>query len=138
MSILARSSLLLLTGFAAGAAASAAIAAFAANGHAPLPAVDAGHYTVSIDEIRQNLVFGDSFGDRYTRTVKLSDGSVHQVTLVATRRNGQPLLELADASGGKVARSGMGPFGTTTIGKLMVSVKDADAIRAQMHRASGR
>lgn len=138
MAILARSSLLLLTGFAVGVAASTAVTVFATAGHAPSPAMEGGHYSVSIDEIRQNLVSGDFFDEHYTHAVTLSDGSVHQVTLTATSRNGQPMLELADAFGGKVARSGMGPFGTTTVGKLMVSVKDADELRAEMHRATGR
>lgn len=138
MSILARSSLLLFAGFVAGVAASSAVAVFAMTGRAPLAAADPGHYTVSIDEVRQNLVLGDVFNDHYTRTVTLSDGSVHQVTLTATSKNGQPLLELTDASGGKVVRSGMGPFGTTTNGKLMVSVKDADELRAEMHRITAR
>lgn len=136
MAILARSPLSLLVGFAAGVGASTAVTVFAATGHAPV--AGAGHYSVSIDEIRQNLVSGDFFNDRYTHTVTLSDGSVHQVTLTAASRHGQPVLQLVDASGGKVARSGMGPFGTMTVGRLMVSVKDADELRAEMHRATGR
>jgi hypothetical protein len=138
MSILARSSLLLSAGFAAGVAASTAVAVFATTRQAPLPATEARHYSVSIDEIRQNLVFGDFFNDHYTRTVTLSDGSVHRVTLTATSKNGQPLLELTDASGGRVAHSFMGPFGTTTNGKLMINVKDDDEIRTEMHRVAGR
>lgn len=137
MTIHARSSLLLFAGFVAGVAASGVVAVYAGVVRTKPPAA-AGHYTVSMDEVSQNLVFGDGFNDHYTRTITLSDGSVHQVTLTAISKNGQPMLELADASGGRVVRSAVGPFGTTTIGKLQVSVKDADVLHAEMHQVAGR
>lgn len=138
MAIQARSSLWLLTGFAADIVATVAVTSHATTPPMATPARLTGHYSVSIDEIRQNLVFGDFFSDRYSHAVTLSDGSVHEVTLRAVSRNGQPLLELTDASDGKVAHSFMGPFGTTTNGKLMVNVKDEDEVRTEMHRLTGR
>lgn len=138
MAIQARSSLWLLTGFAAGIVASAAVGAFAAIRPVATFRQLSGHYTVSIDEVRQNLVFGDFFSDRYSHTVTLSDGSVHDVALRAVNKNGQLLRELTNASAGKLARSFMGPSGTTTDGKLMINVNNADELRAEMRRSAGR
>lgn len=83
-------------------------------------------FAVSLNEIRQNFVFGDLFADTYTKAVAMSDGSVRQITLKPLMRDGHLVVELMD--GDHV--SYMGPNGTATHGALMISLSlmhDSDA-----------
>jgi len=117
---------LLLAGFAAGWLFS----------HFPLAeaGVDANAdlaqrpFFVSIDEIQKNLVFADEFRSRYDKTVRLSDGSSRHVTLTPMLHAGRQVVELDD--NGHVTY--MGLDGTTTNGKLMIQLRDADALRGRL------
>jgi len=84
-------------------------------------------FIVCIDEIQQNFVFGEQFAGRYAKTVTLSDGSVRTVELTPMIRNGMPWVELNDTG----ARTYMGLNGTTTNGRLMVQIRDLDAMEAE-------
>jgi hypothetical protein len=77
-------------------------------------------FAVSIDEIKQSLVFGDTFSSRYTKAITMSDGSVREITLRPVMRDGQLVVEVND--GGHV--SYMGPSGTTVHGSLMINLTD--------------
>jgi hypothetical protein len=78
-------------------------------------------FAVFIDEMKQNLVFGDAFEGAYVRTVILSDGSSRTVKLTPVVRDGRELLEL-DIDGHVTY---MGPNGTTRNGgTLMVAVQE--------------
>jgi len=81
-------------------------------------------FVVSIDEIKQNFVFGDMFSGSYTKSVTMSDGSVREVALRPMMKDGHLVVELKD--GRHV--SYMGPNGTTTNGKLMVSLTEIDVL----------
>ena len=128
-----RSFLLVLAGFAAGAATFAAGFVVASpGGSADQPSDHA--YVVSIDEIRSNLVPGEVFSGQFTRKVTMSDGSTREVTLRPVRQNGEELVELVDKSASGAQHSYMGPNGTTTDGTLMINVKDAAVLQAAMKR----
>ena len=81
-------------------------------------------FAVSIDEIRQNFVFGDIFSDSYTKSLTMSDGSVREIVLRPMMKNGHLVVQLKD--GNHV--SYMGPNGTTTNGKLMINLTEIDAL----------
>ncbi len=103
------------------------------------PSVDPHRqYMVSIDEVKQNLVSGDIVSGSYHRQVRLTDGSLRDVTLRPVLRNGVPLVELTDVSPrtGKLDHSFMGPNATATDGKLMINVKDVAQARQQMREAA--
>jgi ATP-dependent Clp protease adapter protein ClpS len=85
-------------------------------------------FIVCVDEIQQNLVFGDQFAGRYSRTVTLSDGSTRTIELTPMMRNGRPVVEFKDTGG----RTFMGLNGTTTNGTLMVQIRDLDAAQAEL------
>jgi hypothetical protein len=133
MALRNRSFLLVLAGFAAGAATVAAGFAVASpGGSADEPS---GHaYLVSIDEIRSNLVPGELFSEQFTRKVTMSDGSIREITLRPIRQNGEEWVDLVDKSASGSHHSYMGPNGTTTDGTLMINVKDAAALEAAMKR----
>ena len=84
-------------------------------------------FLVCLDEIQQNLVFGDQFAGSYIKTVTLSDGSTRTVKLTPMIREGRPVVELNDT--GHI--SYMGPNGTTTNGTLMVQLRDIEEMRRQ-------
>jgi hypothetical protein len=139
MSGFKRSYLLVAVGFAAGAAVSLAGVALATTTSEAEKAtryLDA-KYSVSLDEVKQSFVFAEPFTDSYTHTVTMSDGTQRTISLRPVMHNGMQVLELSDKKTGS-ADAGvtyMGTNGTTTDGKLMISVKDLDAIRAQMKAA---
>jgi hypothetical protein len=81
-------------------------------------------FVVSIDEIRQNFVFGDTFSGSYTKSVTLSDGSVREIALRPMMKNGRLVVELKDGT----HVSYMGPNGTTTNGKLMINLTEIDLL----------
>lgn len=80
-------------------------------------------FAVSIDEIRQNFVFGDTFTSGYTTSVTMSDGSVREIALRPLMKNGHLVVELKDGT----HLSYMGPNGTTTHGMLMITLTEIDA-----------
>jgi hypothetical protein len=140
MSGFKRSYLLAAVGFAAGAAVSLASVALATSTSEAEKADPYLHakYSVSLDEVKQNFVFAEPFSDSYTHTVTMSDGTQRTIGLRPVTHNGMQVLELSDKTGAGAGQEGvtyMGTNGTTTDGKLMISVKDLDAIRAQMKAA---
>jgi hypothetical protein len=125
MRVRARSSLLVAVGFIAGAACAFVGFTHAATTPAqPIPSNRA--YSVSIDEIKQNFAHAETFTGSYSRTVTMSDGSTHIITLRPEVVDGKEVLELTDQnSNGKIAHSLIGPNATTTNGMLMINVVDA-------------
>ena len=115
-----------------------ALLTFAGIGLASSPDVapSAKKYVVSIDEVRQNFVFAAPVSGAYTHAVTLSDGSTREVILRPVRRDGMEVVELTDKGPSGAVRSYMGPNGgTTTHGKLMVSVMSEDDMRAFLDAA---
>jgi hypothetical protein len=90
-------------------------------------------FVVCIDEVQQSFVFGDQFNGRYTKTVTLSDGSRRDIVLTPTIRDGRPVMELNDSGGCTY----MGLNGTTTNGKLMIQIREVDAMRSEPHGDQG-
>lgn len=134
MTALHRLSLLLAIGFTAGAIVSLAGYSWATS---PARSIQASgrSYSVSIDEVRQNFVFGEQVSGVYVKVVRMSDGSVRKIQLRPVVKDGEELVELTDTSRDGRQLSCMGPNGTTTNGTttngtLMVSVRD----RAQLDR----
>ncbi len=122
-----RSALLVLAGFALGIGVVALPAAFAspASGQADL---SGKRFLVSIDEIRQNFVFGEEFVGSYARTITLSDGSTRSIKLTPMLNDGRQVVEFKD--GGD--HTYMGLDGTTTNGTLMVQLRDLDKMHADL------
>ena len=121
------STLLLIAGFGVGILASHfPMASAAAAPDAP----DISHQTflVSIDEVRQNFVFGHEFTGSYAKTVTLSDGTKRHIQLIPMVHNGMQVVELKDTGG----HTYMGLNGTTTDGKLMVQVRDVATMKRQL------
>jgi hypothetical protein len=85
-------------------------------------------FSVAIDEVRQNFVFGDQFSGHYTKTVTLSDGSMRSIELTPMIHDGVQVVELRD--GGH--HSYMGLNGTHTNGTLMVQIRDWLTQRQQL------
>lgn len=77
-------------------------------------------FVVSIDEVRQNLAWGERFTGSYTRSVTLSDGSQRTIKLTPMIRDGREVIELDDS--GHI--SYMGLHSTTTNGTVMVQVHE--------------
>jgi ATP-dependent Clp protease adapter protein ClpS len=84
-------------------------------------------FVVCIDEIKQNFVFGATFEGRYATTVTLSDGTTRTIELTPMMHAGRVVVELKDTGGCTY----MGLNGTTTNGKLMVQIRDLDAMRLE-------
>ena len=144
MSGFKRSYLLVAVGFAAGAAVSLAGVALATSTSMSASEAAKGaqylhaKYSVSLDEVKQTFVFAEPFTDSYTHTVTMSDGTQRTIGLRPVIHDGMQVIELTDKTGTGADNAGlsyMGTNGTTTDGKLMISVKDLDAIRAQMKAA---
>jgi len=126
-SITARSFALIVAGFVAGIGA----ASFPQAGASPAPhAIDPSkkEFLVSIDEVRQNFVFGETFTGTYEKAITLSDGSVRHIQLRPMLKDGKLLIELKDNDG----HTYMGPNGVTTNGKLMVQVRDLAQLHSEM------
>lgn len=130
-----RSVVLVGLGFVAGVGATVATHALAVTG-ARVPVVH--HYSVAIDEVKQTLVEPQFFDTQFHRTVTMSDGSVRDITLRSMQENGEPVVQFDDRTGQGTFTSYMGPNGTTTNGRLMVNIKDADEMTAQMMRMRDR
>ena len=142
MSGFKRSYLLVTLGFVAGVAVSLAGVTLATSTSTSLAAKATQYlhakYSVSLDEVKQSFVFAEPFADSYTHTVTMSDGTQRTISLRPMMHDGMQVIELRDKAGTGAGNGGlsyMGTNGTTTDGKLMISVKDLDAIRAQMKAA---
>jgi hypothetical protein len=111
---------LLVAGFVAGIAATSLLA----SASPATNTVDPSKLTfqVSIDEIKQNFVFGDEFSGSYKKTVTMSDGSVRKIALRPMLRPDGLWVEFKDTGG----LTYMSPNGTTTNGKLMVQLRVKD------------
>lgn len=122
---------LVLSGFALGIVASALPRAFA-SATSSTPDLSHKHFLVSIDEVRQNFVFGEDFTGHYTKTVTLSDGSKRRIELTPMVHDGKQVVEFKDTGG----LTYMGLNGTTTNGNLMVQLRDVDTMH-QLQSAEG-
>ena len=85
-------------------------------------------FLVSIDEVKQNLVFGEEFCGGYKRELVLSDGSKRTIELTPMVHNGMKVVEFKDTGG----HTYMGLNGTTTNGTLMVQLRDVEQMHAQL------
>lgn len=77
-------------------------------------------FLVSIDEVKKNLVFGDSFSGTYSKDFTLSDGTQRHIELTPMVHDGMQLIQLKDSGG----LTYMSLDGITTNGKLMIQVRD--------------
>jgi len=80
-------------------------------------------FAVSIDEIRQNFVFGDIFTDSYETSVTMSDGVVREIGLRPVVRDGELVVELSDGE----HVSYMGLNSSATHGALMITLTQKEA-----------
>lgn len=121
------SAVLLVAGFGVGVLAS----------HFPVASASAAPETaglshqkffVSIDEIRQNLVFAHEFSGQYSTTVTLSDGSKRHVELIPMIHDGMQVVEFKDNGG----HTYMGLNGTAINGALMVQVRDVATTQREL------
>jgi len=85
-------------------------------------------FTVSIDEVKKNFVFGDEFSGTYTKTVTMSDGTQRQIELTPMVHDGMQVIRLKDTGG----LTYMSLNGTTTNGKLMIQIEDKEASLAAL------
>jgi hypothetical protein len=125
-----RTILLLATGFCAGLLAAHLPRAMATGGSAVRSGPAGRTFAVSIDEIRQNLVFAEEFRGHYATTVTLSDGTRRTIELTPMLHDGVEVVELRDSG----RHSWMGLDGTTTNGQLMVQVRDMDALHERLRQ----
>ena len=121
-----KSAVLLLAGFGIGVLATNFPIASAADA-AVVSDLSQKHFLVSIDEVRQNFVFGHEFTGHYSTTVHLSDGSSRSIELTPMIHDGMQVVELKDTGG----HTYMGLNGTTSNGRLMISLHDLDTMKAQ-------
>ncbi len=112
--------------FVSGIAAANLPSAIAGGGSAP--DLSKRSFTVFIDEVKQNIVFGEQFTGSYSTSITLSDGSKREVTLTPMVHNGMQVVELKDTGG----LTYMSLSGTTTNGKLMIQVKDNASSQAAL------
>jgi [ribosomal protein S5]-alanine N-acetyltransferase len=77
-------------------------------------------FAVSIDEINQNIVFGDIFTESYQRSVTMSDGEVRTIALQPMMKNGELVVQLRDGE----HVSYMGSNSCATHGTLMIRLND--------------
>jgi hypothetical protein len=122
-----KSAVLLLAGFGAGILVANFPHAIASDASSPVD-LSQKRFLVSVDEIQQNFVFADEFAGRYTKTLKLSDGTTRSIELTPTVHDGMQVVEFKDSGG----HTYMSLNGTTTNGKLMVQLRDLDAMHAQL------
>jgi hypothetical protein len=120
---------LLMTGFCAGLLA-ANLPHAVASDSTPGTGLAGRTFAVSVDEIRQNLVFAKKFRGHYATTVTLSDGTLRTIELTPMVHDGIEVVEIKDSG----SRSYMGLDGTTTNGQLMVQVRDMDTLNARLRQ----
>lgn len=114
-------------GLAAGIAVANLPSARAVGTSAPID-MSQRRFMVSIDEVKQNVVFAEEFAGSYKRTVEMSDGSVRTIELTPMVHDGMQVVEFKDTGG----HTYMGLNGTTTNGKLMVQLRDVAEMHAQL------
>lgn len=89
-------------------------------------------FDVSVFEIKQKLVPGDFFSDKfsgsYIRKFTLSDGTQRQVELTPMMHNGMQVVQLKDNGG----TTYMGLNGTTLNGTLLIDLRDRATAKAQL------
>lgn len=85
-------------------------------------------FLVSIDEVKQNFVFGEEFSGGYKREVVMSDGTKRVIELTPMVHNGMRVVEFKDTGG----HTYMGLNGTTTNGALMVQLRDVEQMHTQL------
>ena len=118
---------ILAVGFAAGLTAAWLPISFASDKAEPID-LSKKEFMISVDEIKQNFVFGESFKGSYSKSVNLSDGSTRTIKLTPMIHKGVQVVELNDTGGVTY----MGMNGTTTNGKLMVQLRNMEELRAQL------
>jgi hypothetical protein len=123
-----KSIVLVVAGFGAGILVADLPRATAAGMTTPSTDLAHKHFIVSVDEIKKNFVFADKFDGHYSKTVTLSDGTTRTIELVPMLHDGMRVVEFKDTG----RHTYMGLNGTTTNGKLMVQVRDLDAMHAQL------
>jgi len=121
------SAVLLMAGFGIGVLASHFPVA-SASAVPEVTALSHQKFLVSIDEVRQNFVFGQEFSGQYSKTVTLSDGSKRHIELIPMVHNGTQVVEFKDNGG----HTYMGLNGTTTNGTLMVQVRNVATMQQQL------
>ena len=124
---------LLGVGFVAGAA-TAHLPTALARSTGPGEDLSKQKFWVSINEVKQNFVFGDEFTGVYEKEVVLSDGKTRSITLTPMLHEGKQVVELRDTGG----RTYMGLNGTTTNGKLMVQLVEVDGAREALRSQGWR
>jgi hypothetical protein len=112
--------------FAGGVAVSGLSSAIAAGSTAP--ELSTRKFNVFVDEVKQNLVFGDQFSGHYKKTFTLSDGSKRNIELTPMVHDGMQVVRFKDTGGVTY----MSLTGTTTNGTLMVHVRDQEMSRAAL------
>lgn len=117
---------LLLTGFTVGLLVSRLPHAAVASDSVATD-LSKKEFVVSIDEIRQNLAFGEPFVGHYYKTVTMSDGSIRRIELTPMIHRGAQVVEFKDGS----FINYMGLNGTDTHGTLMVQLRDVDTMYAE-------
>jgi len=122
---------LLLSGIAVGVIVSNLPHAFAST-TASISDLSQRRFRVSINEVKQNLVFFEEFTGRYAKVVTLSDGTTREIELTPMVDEGKQVVAFKDTDG----LGYMSLNGTTTNGKLMVHVIDEDTTEEQL-RAEG-
>lgn len=77
-------------------------------------------FMVSVDEVKNNLVFAEQFQGGFHKTFRMSDGSERTIRLQPLIHKNERVLALED--NGKMTYMGLN--GTTTNGALMVQVRE--------------
>ncbi|MGE4073035.1 MAG: hypothetical protein AB7E72_17850 [Lysobacterales bacterium] len=122
-----KAALLIATGFAAGLLA-ANLPSAIANTSPSEPDMSKKEFMVSINEIKQNFVFGETFVGSYQRDVVLSDGEKRSIELTPMIHDGMQVVRFNDTGG----HTYMGLNGTTTNGTLMVQLRDVAEMKRQL------
>ncbi|MGE4070721.1 MAG: hypothetical protein AB7E72_06050 [Lysobacterales bacterium] len=122
-----KATLLIATGFAAGLLVANLPKAVANTEDSP-PDIAQKEFMVSIDEIQQNVVFGERFTGMYEREVTMSNGKIRKIQLVPMIRDGKKTVLFKDNG----HYSYMGLNGTTTNGTLMVQLRDVAEMKRQL------
>ncbi len=122
-----KATLLIATGFAAGLLVANLPKAVANTDDSP-PDIAKKEFMVSINEIKQNFVFGETFVGSYQREVVLSDGEKRSIELTPMIHDGMQVVRFKDTGG----HTYMGLNGTTTNGTLMVQLRDMAERKRQL------
>ena len=119
--------LIAIVSFAAGLGA-ANLSPVVASTAEPRDDLATREFRVFVDELKQNLAFGEPFAGHYSRTVTLSDGTKRTIELTPMVSRGMQVVELKDGR----HLSYMGLSGRTTNGHLMIHVQNVREARRQM------